>query len=333
MLLKSSFLALIFLFISSCSGRNTVQSFTFTGMGTLLTVTYTGQKNIAVESEIKQSVENFEKQVSYYKKGSLVSQFNRLKKESELLVPHWFCELVAISLHLGVETDNAFDITYKAKGKLWDSKSETPPTDEELRRLSTLVGADLVISDCKRNMLKKKRDAVVIDLGGVAKGYAIDSVGDLLKEHKITNFIVNFGGDMLVCGNKNGKKWKIGIKNPLKPGDFLKVISADKMSCTAMATSGDYERFVVKNGKKYSHIIDPKTGNPVDNAKSVTVIGKRATVVDLLATAISVNVEKSHFIKKIIASFGVAVYTLSGMPPKWQTFEPRERPTTHTEGR
>ena len=188
-------------------------------------------------------------------------------------------------------------------------------------------------SDCQKNILRKKKDGVIIDLGGVAKGYSIDSVGKELRQHGIDNFIVNFGGDMLICGTKNGKQWKIGIKNPLKQGAFLKIISVPKEHCLAMATSGDYERFVVKKGKKYSHIIDPKTGHPVEHAKSVTVVGKSATVVDLLATAISVKVGKHHFVKKIVASFDVAVYTLSGVPIRWQTFEPDKRATIQTVGR
>lgn len=327
MFLKNSCLIslVFFLLFSGCTKKNAPNFFTFSGMGTVLTVTYSGKKNSSVEHEVRDQVALFEKNVSYYQPESFVSRYNRLKKDENLSVPHWFCELLASSLKLGKQTDNAFDITYKVKGKLWDKKEGNPPTEKALQKLSPLVGSDLIVADCARNIVRKKKDGVIIDLGGVAKGYAIDSVAEKLKKHGIANFILNFGGDMMVCGSKNGEKWKIGIKNPLESGKMLKILHLSRESCTAIATSGDYERFFMKNGKKYSHILDPQTGHPVKYAKSITVVGKSATVTDLLATAISVKAEKEHFIKKIVASFGVAVYTLSGSPIQWQSFKPEAR--------
>ena len=327
MSLKNSlfFFLVFFLLFSGCKKHDSPHFFTFPGMGTILTVTYIGKKNALIEQEIRETVALFEKDVSYYQAESFVSHYNRLKKDEDLSVPHWFCELLSLSLRLGKQTDNAFDITYKVKGKLWDKKEGAPPTESELQKVSPLVGSDLIVTDCVRNVVRKKKDGVVIDLGGVAKGYALDSVAKKLKKRGIANFILNFGGDMVVCGSKNGAKWKIGIKDPLESGKMLKVLHLSGESCTAIATSGDYERFFIKNGKKYSHILDPQTGHPVKYAKSVTIVGKSATITDLLATAISVKAEKERFIKKIVASFGVAVYTLSGSPIRWQSFEPEER--------
>ena len=253
MSLKNSlfFLFVFFLLFSGCTKKIAPNFFTFPGMGTVLTVTYSGKKNALVEQEIRETVALFEKDVSYYQPESFVSQYNRLKKDENLSVPHWFCELLASSLRLGKQTDNAFDITYKVKGKLWDKKEGDPPTEKALKKLSPLVGSDLIVADCARNFLRKKKDGVIIDLGGVAKGYALDSVAKKLKKRGITNFILNFGGDMVVCGSKNGEKWKIGIKNPLESGEMLKILHLSGERCTAIATSGDYERFFMKNGKKY----------------------------------------------------------------------------------
>jgi thiamine biosynthesis lipoprotein len=214
----------------------------------------------------------------------------------------------------------AFDITYKSEGFLWEKNSKNLPFKQNIQKTLKLVGIKNIEINCNKNTVFLKHKGVKIDLGGVAKGYSIDKTGEILKKAKISNFIVNYGGDMLVCGKKGNKNWIVGIKNPLKTG-FLKTIVV-KQKCEGIATSGDYERFVFKKNKKYSHIINPKTGNPVEEAHSVTVIAKNAIDADAFATAISVKHKDLNFIKKIVDKNGLKVYTLFGdeRNVRWREF-------------
>ncbi len=303
--------------VVACHRTSGLHSFTFSGLGTALTVTYTGLRNEKMEKEIKKEVARIENEASYYRSSSFVYRFNHMKRSDVLRVPHWLCVLTNTALSLGKKTGNAFDITYKVKGRLWED-NDVVPSDKTLNALQPLVGPDLVQADCMHDVLRKTKDGVLIDLGGIAKGYAIDYTGGIMRRYRISDFIINYGGDMLVCGSKFHAPWKIGIKHPDISGKMLKVFTIPIGSCVALATSGDYERFFERNGKKYSHIIDPETGHPVQYAHSITVKGKKATVVDLLATAISVRSQNQAFIKKIVASFSVAVYTLSGSPLRWR---------------
>ncbi len=125
---------------------------------------------------------------------------------------------------------------------------------------------------------------------------------------------------MLICGSKNGKEWNIGIKDPYNKENLLKAIPVPPETCKGIATSGDYERFIEKNGKKYSHIINPKTGLPVENAHSVTVEAPNAITADALSTGISVGWEDNEFIKRIAAKQKIKVYMLTGKELSWKEF-------------
>lgn len=303
------------LFAVSCSEGEKVQKYTFSGMGTVLSVIYTGTKNDSVEGLLRKDVELIEKEFSYYKPESFISILNRDAHLKEVEVPHHVCKLIEISLEYGKMTDGVFDITYKSEGALWEDGKE--PEDEKLKEKIKLTGSEMVSADCEKNTVKFERNGVRIDLGGIAKGYAIDRAGDIMKKNGIKDFIINYGGDMLVCGKKGREPWKIGIKNPDDPSDHLKTLSFRDEECVGLATSGDYERFFVINDRKYSHIFDPRTGKPVVDAKSVTVTAENALTADVIATAVSVAIKEDGLIKKIMEKFKVKIYTLSGSDLKW----------------
>jgi len=274
----------------SCSERENIRNYTFSGMGTVLSVIYAGEKNDALEDLLRKDVEEIE-------------------------VPPHVCRLIETALKYGKMTDGVFDITYKSEGALWDEGKE--PGEKELKEKIKLTGSEMVSVDCEKNTVKFKKDGVKIDLGGIAKGYAIDRAGEIIKKNGTNNFIVNYGGDMLVCGKKGKDPWKIGIKNPDDPSDHLKTLVFGETDCTGVATSGDYERFFVINNKKYSHIFDPRTGRPAIDAKSVTVTAQNALTADVAATAVSVAIKEDELIKKIMEKFKVKIYTLSGSDLKW----------------
>jgi thiamine biosynthesis lipoprotein len=284
-------------------------------MGTVLNVIYTGEKKEVVEKMLKNDAEQVENDFSYYKKGSFVSLLNDKGASEDVSVPHHVCELIESSLNYGKDTEGVFDITYKSRGILWDEGRE--PDEEQINKKKELTGHGLVKTDCTKNIVRFAKDGVRIDLGGIAKGYAIDRAGEILKKNGIQDFIINYGGDMLVCGKKGKKPWKVGIKNPEESNGFFKTLEFGEGSCTGVATSGDYERFFIIDDKKYSHIFDPRTGRPSVDARSVTVVAKNALIADVAATAVSVAIHEEVLIKKIMEKFKVKIYTLSGPDMKW----------------
>ena len=305
---------LVFLLSSFCGCTKSVeiQNFTFSGMGTVLSVIYTGEKNEALENAVKKDAETVESELSYYKDSSFVSILNREAYEKEVVVPEHVCRLIEKSLEYGEMSGGVFDITYKSTGELWENNKNKIPDEKTIEEKQRFVGSDKLSVNCTENKIKFASLGVKIDLGGIAKGYAIDRAADIMKKYGVENFIVNYGGDMLFCGNKGGKPWSIGIKNPDKPSEILKKLELGTSGCKGVATSGDYERFFVIEGETFSHILNPKTGKPVKNARSVTVIGENATLTDAAATAVSVALHEKEAVKKIMEKFRVEIYTLSG---------------------
>ena len=306
---------LVFLLSSFCGCTKSVeiQNFTFSGMGTILSVIYTGEKNEALENAVKKDAETVESELSYYKDSSFVSILNREAYEKEVVVPEHVCRLIEKSLEYGEMSGGVFDITYKSTGVLWENNKNKIPDEKTIEEKQRFVGSDKLFVNCAENRIKFAGIGVKIDLGGVAKGYAIDRAGEIMKKYGVENFIVNYGGDMLFCGNKGGRPWSIGIKNPDKPSEILKKLELGTSGCKGVATSGDYERFFVIEGETFSHILNPKTGKPVKDARSVTVIGENATLTDAAATAVSVALHEKEAVEKIMEKFRVKIYTLSGV--------------------
>ncbi|MBQ4438142.1 FAD:protein FMN transferase [bacterium] len=305
---------LVFLLSSFCGCTKSVeiQNFTFSGMGTVLSVIYTGERNEALENAVKKDAGTVESELSYYKDSSFVSILNREAHEKEVVVPEHICRLIEKSIEFGEMSGGVFDITYKSTGELWENSKNRIPDEKTIEEKQRFVGSNKLSVNCAENKIKFASIGVKIDLGGVAKGYAIDRAADIMKKYGVENFIVNYGGDMLFCGNKGGKPWSIGIKNPDKPSEILKKLEFGTSGCKGVATSGDYERFFVIEGETFSHILNPKTGKPVKDARSVTVIGENATVSDAAATAVSVALHEKEAVKKIMEKFRVKIYTLSG---------------------
>lgn len=189
-------------------------------------------------------------------------------------------------LAVGELTGGAFDITFASVGKLWDFKAEPPilPSQAEI---------DAALESVDYRRVKLDLEASTIDLpagtqlglGGIAKGYGVDRAMAVLMERGIKDGIVNAGGDMKVLGTKFGRPWRIAVKHPR---DRERVLAMVPLSNTCMVTSGDYERFFEYNGKRYHHILDPRTGYPATGGMSVTVIAPEAAFADALATGLSV---------------------------------------------
>lgn len=189
-------------------------------------------------------------------------------------------EIIEEGLKVGELTQGAFDITIRPLMELWHNfKEEYVPTKDEIEKVLPLIAYNRI--SVMNSEVKFEIPGMKLDLSGIAKGYAVDLAVEKLKANGVKTGLVNAGGDIRVFGDK---VWKIGIKDPRKPG-IVKVL---KLKNKAVATSGDYERYFIVNGVRYHHILNPRTGFPASECASVTVISDHTSFADALATGIFV---------------------------------------------
>ena len=223
-----------------------------------------------------------EQLLSKYLDSSEISQLNRLGKLK--VSPDTFY-IIKKSKEFWLQTSGAFDITVAPLVDLWgftDRKFQVP-ADDKIRAALKLVGSDKIILHEKDNVVEFKTPGMKIDLGAIAKGYALDCAVKKLKENNIDSCLINAGGQVFALGDRSGKSWKIAIRgtNQSEIAGFL------ELKNQSASTSGNYEQYFFKNGKRYCHIINPQTGYPVDTKiNSVTVIADQGTDADALSTAI-----------------------------------------------
>lgn len=250
-------------------------------MGTFIEVTSPdkGAANI-VFTEIRR-VEGL---LSKYKEDAEVAKLNKL---GNLQVSPDTFYILRKSEEFWRLSDGAFDITVAPLSDIWgftDKKYRIPGKDE-IEKALALVGSDKIIFNLSDNVVKFKLSGMKIDLGAVAKGYAVDCAVKKLKERRINSCLINAGGQIYCLGDKFGKPWRIAIRNPRKEKlrDYL------ELKNKSVSTSGDYEQYFIKKEKRYSHILNPKSGYPADSGIiSATVISDNGLIADALSTSIFV---------------------------------------------
>jgi thiamine biosynthesis lipoprotein len=179
----------------------------------------------------------------------------------------------------------AFDITYASVGYMYDFRAHQRPNDADIAAHIGGIDYRHVLLDPAKHTIRFSQPGVKIDLGGIAKGYAVEHGAQMLRKRGITNAILNAGGDTRVLGDRRGQPWIVGIRHP-RLGD--QVFTRLPIEDEAISTSGDYERFFDDNGRRYHHIINPSTGKPTEGTLSVTIIGPDATTTDGLSTTLFV---------------------------------------------
>ena len=291
------FVFLILLYVSAgCVDSREVIISGYT-MGTFYNVKIVGGK-IRNTNKLKTAVENRLKEInmsmSTYIAESEISKFNADISDAEKFwVSDDFINVMMVSKKLYKLTDGAWDGTIKSLSDLWGfgstEKKVKIPEKKAIDRILAKTGFDKIIVK-ENNYLKKQKADVKLDLSSVAKGYAVDQIAELIIEKGFENFLVEIGGEVYASGFRgDGKEWKIGINMPEKNASFNKVYQSIKLHNTAVATSGDYRIFFEVDGKRYSHVLDPKTGCPVSNqVVSVSILSNRCAFADGLATAVMV---------------------------------------------
>ena len=249
-------------------------------LDTYCTIQIPGKKEVLsfIEKSFRR-VEEIDKKFNVLDQESPVFNFNQ---KNEPIADKEICDLVSIALQVSKDSDGSFDITVYPLIQLWGfyTGNYKIPEKEKIDELLTMVGYGNVF--VKDDTLLKTEDNVALDLGGIAKGYALKEAVKVLKKAGVSSALVDLGGDLYALGTHNGKPWRIGIRNPQGEG----MIGLLEVSDISVVTSGDYERFFERDGERYHHIINPKTGYPARNMVSVTVIGKDAVKADAWSTAL-----------------------------------------------
>lgn len=230
-------------------------------------------------------IERIEQLVSEHISTSEVALINAHAGESPVKVSYETLSLIKRAIGYAQTFDGAFDITIGPISSLWGFSSDHPvalPSPDSIKALLPLINykkISLNESDTTVALLEK---GMLLDLGGVAKGYAVDRAVMILKQNGVDNFLLKAGGDMFCSGFKAAtQKWRIGIKHPRQPEALLAKFEIDNF---AVSTSGDYERCAMIDGKRYHHIFDPQTGYPAEKSQSVTVLAPSAEVADAWST-------------------------------------------------
>ena len=235
-------------------------------------------------SEVKR-IENL---VSDWIPTTQISQVNQNAGIKPIKVDQEVFDLVERAIKISKLTSGAFDISYASMDKIWkfDGSMKQMPTEEAIKKSVEKVGYQNIILNPKDKTIFLKNKGMKLGLGGIAQGYIADKIKEVLQEKRCTSGLVNVSGDINTWGKQpNGEPWSVGIINPMNKN---KVFATFILDDSAVETSGSYEKFVVFNGKRYSHIIDPRTGYPASGIVSVSVFAKQTELADALATGIFV---------------------------------------------
>lgn len=219
--------------------------------------------------------------MSPYKKNSEISFINRQAAIKSVAVSSELYDLIEKSIKISRQSAGSFDITFASIGHAYDYRTKQQPTEQDIQRdLHTVNYQNLIL---KNKTISFAKTGMRIDLGGIAKGHAVDRAIDILKNCGIQHAIVSAGGDSRIVGNKRGRPWMMGIQHPRRKNDIALTIP---LTDSAISTSGDYERFFISNDERIHHIINPKTGMSAKQSWSATVIGPDATSTDALSTTV-----------------------------------------------
>lgn len=259
-----------------------IYSKTFLMAGTFITVISPNKDAISVARKSLKANENM---LNSYDSESELSKVNALAYQEEVKVSDDLYEFLRLSADAYRISTRVFDISIGPLVKLWKNKIKDPslelPRPEQVEEGLAKIGySNVVLNNDNKTVRFKKKDTI-LDPGGIAKGFMVDKAISAMRDNGIESALINAGGDIYCLGTKFGRPWTVGVNNP----DLAGIIETYPMENQAIATSGNYEQFFEHEGKRYSHIIDPRTGWPVDNqVVSVSVIAHNLTSADIFAT-------------------------------------------------
>ncbi len=239
----------------------------------------------ALVDAVLEEFRRIDRGMSTYKPESEISQLNAAAAERPFVASEELFGLIERSLELSAASGGAFDITYESVGYLYDFRERRHPDAAEVAERLPAIDYRHVELDRAKRTVRFATPGVRINLGGIAKGYAVERGAEMLRAAGVRHAVLNAGGDTRVVGDRRGQPWLIGIRHPRLDGA---VVTRLPLVDEAISTSGDYERYFEEDGRRYHHILNPSTGLPTEGVLSVTVIGPDATITDGLSTTLFV---------------------------------------------
>jgi thiamine biosynthesis lipoprotein len=230
-------------------------------------------------------MERINQLMSPYIEVSELSLLNRQAGRSATVVSQELFDLIATSLELSKETNGAFDITFASVGYLYNYRQHQKPTEQAISQLLAAINYQHIMLDPSQRSIYFANKNVKIDLGGIAKGHAVDNAINILKKLGVQHALVTAGGDTGLLGDRRGKPWMVGIRDPRNPDKQAVVLP---LADSALSTSGDYERYFEQDGQRYHHILSPRSGKSAYQVQSVSIIGSSSMLNDALSTAVFV---------------------------------------------
>ncbi|MCX7614536.1 MAG: FAD:protein FMN transferase [Clostridiales bacterium] len=284
-------LASLFTLLFGCSSKNETYSRDFFTMDTVINITVYSNS----EGEAKAALDAAEKEFfrisalsDRFSDKSDLSKVNKNAGKQAIKVSDDVFRMIDDSISWAKRTNGAFDIAVGPLMDLWGIEKgiNIPPEKDKINEALKICGYQNVVINKKEKTVFLKQKDMILDLGGIAKGYATDCAATVLKKMGVKNAIINAGGNVYTIGGKtDGSPFRVGIQDPRNQQGILAVIP---LSDKAAVSSGDYERYYIYNGVRYHHILDPATGFPARKCIATTIIGNSAEIADILSTSLFV---------------------------------------------
>jgi thiamine biosynthesis lipoprotein len=314
--------------LSSCSyNKPSVYKKSKALMDTFVTINVVSESKETADTAIENAfavIEKYGDLINFFSDKSELTAINKSAGIHEVRVSPETLDTIEKAVYVSAKSGGAFDPTIGPVIKLWDFLNKIKPSDAEIRKNLPLVNYKNIIIDKSKSTVFLKNKDMLLDLGGIAKGYAADLAVQDLKKRGISSGLVAIAGDIKAFGLKPDKKpWVVGIKNPRQKSKDDEIIARVPLSDKAISTSGDYERFFVMDGQRFHHLLIPQTGYPAYTSQSATVIADKGVMTDAFDNAMFIlgpekGIElanKMGMDAMIIDSKG-AVYTTTGLQGK-----------------
>lgn len=257
-------------------------------MGTAIRVELWSEDRPAGEAAIDAvmaEMHRIDRAMSPFRPDSDLSRINREAAAAPVPVSEELFHLLACAIEFSSLSGGAFDITFASAGQLYDYRQGVRPTEDALARARDAVGWRHLELDPRHRSVRFAREGVRIDLGGFAKGHAVEMGAAILRRRGIAHAIVTAGGDSRVIGDRRGRPWTIGIRHPRREGEVVAMLPLEDL---ALSTSGDYERYFEVNGERCHHLIDPKTGKSPSGVHSVTIVAADGLTTEAMSKTVFV---------------------------------------------
>ena len=294
-------------------------------MGTAISVELWCEQRGAGEAAVTavmDEMHRIDRTMSPHKEDSELSRINRDAGAGPVAVSPEMARLIVRAAEFSALSGGAFDITYAAVGRLYDYRNRVRPGDAELAAARAAVGWRHLVLDSQAGTVRFARPGMRIDLGGFAKGHAVDNAAAILRRRGIAHAMVSAGGDSRVIGDRRGRPWTVGIRDPRRPGELAAMLPLEDVS---ISTSGDYERYFDADGTRFHHLIDPATGKSPRGIQSVTILADDGLTCEALSKIVFVLgvergmalVESQSGVDAVVVDAAGALHFSSGLmaPP------------------